>query len=285
MLKRIKSSLAFRLPPLYSYLLKYKKLRAIDKPSSDVNIIMMTGKDHLKLLRMSVYSISKNWNALPNLVIINDGSATDVDIRSTLNFWKGKFHITNWVDSATYHVQQGRYALANYAENHVFGKKMAIILHYAEFNPIIWVDSDILFFKDLENHIPAGRPEFSCGGTEDWFRAYDEEILKILPENNLDKTSGMNAGMLYVSGKNIYEKFGLEELLNQIHPNYNFFTEQTLFAYIAGKSLGILWKQNIVKNTAEDNDQLRSKNPESLVARHYTTPIRLLFWRDAMIDL
>ncbi len=95
----------------------------------------------------------------------------------------------------------------------------------------------------------------------------------------------MNAGMLYAFGKTIYEKFGLEHLLNQLHPTYHFFTEQTLFAHIASHSLGILWDQSLVKNSSDDQKELRAKKPASMIARHYTSHMRFLFWRDAMFDL
>ena len=245
----------------------------------------MTGKNFLPLFRMSVYSIARKWDTLPKLTVINDGSVSDDEIRRHIKFWKGELYIQPYADSVNYHMQKGRDALVKFSENHIFGIKMAVILHHAELDPVLWVDSDILFFKDMHRYIPSSKPDFCCGVTEDWYRAYDPAVLEILPDNRLGETPGMNAGMLYAFGKAIYEQFRLEQLLNQLHPNYHFFTEQTLFAYIASNSFGILWDQSIVKNTSDDNKEFRAKNPATMIARHYTSHMRLLFWRDAMFDL
>lgn len=277
--------MAFRLPPFYKHLLKYRKLSAVNKPLTNLHLLMMTGKHHLPMLRFSVYAIAKNWKELPKLTVINDGTVSADKIRSALSFWKGNLQICHWSANANYHKQKGRQALAGYASIHPFGKKMAAILHYAEFSPTLWVDSDILFFKDPAAYLPPVKTDFICGGTEDWLRAYDDDVLKLLPPNDLHILPGINAGMLFVYGKDIYEKFEIETLLNQINPNYSFFTEQTIFAYIASTSLGILWDAATVKNTQDDNQEIRVIPPTHLMARHYTSIMRQLFWRDVMFNL
>lgn len=245
----------------------------------------MTGKHHLPMLRFSVYAIAKNWMCLPKLTVINDGSVDDSQIIAALSFWKGSFQVVHWSVNANYHEQKDRPALARYAASHPFGKKMAAILHYAEHEPTLWVDSDILFFKDPAAYLPLVETGFVCGGTEDRLRAYDEVVLRLLPSNNLHILPGINAGLLFVFGEGIYEKFDMENMLLQIQPDYAFFTEQTIFAYIASTSLGILWDNSAVKSTQEDNQELRVTIPQALLARHYTSIMRQLFWRDAMFNL
>ncbi|PTQ95881.1 hypothetical protein C8P68_105392 [Mucilaginibacter yixingensis] len=285
MIKRLKSSLAFRLPLFYKKLLQYKKLRAPQKPSSNRNVLMMTGKNHVQLLRWSVFSIARNWHNLPKLTVINDGSISNAAIKKTLRFWQGELHIVSWQQSAVYHKEKNREALIQYATSHPFGKKMAVILHYAEIVPILWVDSDILFFQDPELRLPVFNANFICGGTEDELKAYDHRVLALLPPNNLHTQPGINAGMLYVYGRNIYEDFQLGPILEQVHPGYEFLTEQTIFAYVAGKSAGILWDKRTVKSSQEDNQQIRVPIAPGMMARHYTSIMRQLFWRDVMFNL
>jgi lipopolysaccharide biosynthesis glycosyltransferase len=246
---------------------------------------MMTGKHHLELLRMSVYSVAKNWESLPRLVVINDGTVSEEKIRAGLRFWKGELLIQPWELSSAYHAQKSRMALVKYAAAHIFGKKMSVILHHGEQSPVLWVDSDILFFKDPRRFIPVNADEFGCGGTEDWFRAYDDNILALLPDNDLMSRPGMNAGMLYLTGAEIYERFNFEQILANVCPDYHFFTEQTMFSYVAEKSFGILWNQQAVKNIADDRQLLKATIPDEMVARHYTSPMRALFWRDALFNL
>ncbi len=107
---------------------------------------------------MSVYSISRKWESLPKLTIINDGSVSDDEIRAHIRFWKGELHIQSYTDSVNYHAQKGRDALVQFAGNHIFEIKMAIILHHAELDPVLWVDSDILFLKIRLTIFQPGNP-------------------------------------------------------------------------------------------------------------------------------
>jgi hypothetical protein len=76
-----------------------------------------------------------------------------------------------------------------------------------------------------------------------------------------------------------------ELLLEELSSFVYFFTEQTLFAHMASKSLGILWGLDIIKNFNGDNQSLTAMPLDNIVARHYTTNVRHLFWRDAFFHL
>src|ERR1700749_4902374 len=121
MISGIRASLAYRLPLYFQQLLKLRPLSPVRKPSAGFTVVMMTGKNHLLLSRLSVYSIAKNWNELPKLILINDGSAADQEILSSLSFWKGELTVKSWEDSSAYHSSKNRPALLTYARAHIFG--------------------------------------------------------------------------------------------------------------------------------------------------------------------
>ncbi|WP_165499769.1 hypothetical protein [Pedobacter frigidisoli] len=242
---------------------------------------MMTGRYHLPLLRMCILSISKNWNRLPKIIITNDGSTSIVRIRKALRFYKGELIVEDWEETEIYHKQAQRNGLIKYAKADPFGKKMAIILRYASLFPTLWVDSDILFFKDFTVQIPTLAKGINLGGSEDWRGAYHEEMLTAL-DAKLPEKLHFNAGLLYASGIGIYEVFEIEDLLTAVHPNYNFLSEQTIFAHIANRSLGIIWDRKIIENSPHDIQQLRPQAIKELIGRHYTSNVRHLFWRDAI---
>ena len=286
MFQRFKKSLAYRLPATYRQVLKLKTFKASQKPSLEAYALMMTGKNHIDLLKLCLASIQKNWEYLPKLIVSSDGSLTPPEIKSKLNFWKGELTVQSLDESLKYHLVKGRNALIKYAEINPFGKKLAIILHHAESKPVLWLDSDILFFKDFTPYIPSGNTKdaFMCGGSADWISAYDDRLIKKF-KNNLHEYEGFNAGLLYVSGADIYESFNLEEAIVSLNMNFDFLTEQTIFAHISSKSLGIIWPQNIVRNFNSDNLDIKPMPVTNVVARHYTSNIRHLFWRDAFYNL
>ncbi|WP_443938114.1 hypothetical protein [Pedobacter sp. MW01-1-1] len=70
----------------------------------------------------------------------------------------------------------------------------------------------------------------------------------------------------------------MENIINTIHPNYDFLSEQTIFAHIASKSLGVLWKNNVVANFGGDNLTLKPMKINGLIGRHYTQAIFDIFF-------
>lgn len=279
MINKIKKSLAYRMPVIYRFLLRFKNFKTTQKETSDQFILMMTGKTHIEMVRLCLFTISKTWSKLPTLIIASDGSITTEKIASSLKFWKGKIQFNGWEESINYHLKKDRNAIANYARLNAFGKKLAIILHHAEEKPVVWIDSDILFFKDFLPYWPKNQTTFACGGSADWKSAYDERLLKFF-DGSLQKYGSLNAGLIYAHGINLYEQHKIEEALNLIHPNYDFLSEQTIFAEIASTSLGVLWEQQIIGNF-NDDDQSLSPTKKQYTARHYTSNVRHLFWRDA----
>lgn len=281
----IKGSLAYRLPNLYRALLSLKHLSvAGNKKRSDIRVLMMTGKNHLDMTRLALLSIANTWSVLPKIIVITDGTITSGQIVKELDFWPGELVAENWENIAKQHTDKSRDALVAYGNLHPFGKKLAIILHYAEKSPVVWIDSDILFFNDFIPFIPKQVTGFACGGTEDFTAAYDDAVIKQIG-TDLYSLYQFNAGLLYASGQSIYEDFDLERILKAIHPNYDFCTEQTLFAWIASKSMGILWPGEIVKSFHADNQQIKPMPVNNTIARHYTSNVRHLFWRDAFFNL
>ena len=285
MLKKITASLAYRLPAVYKQLLRYKKCRAqIPEQNPSLVILMMTGKQYLTMTRLALISIVKSWQSIPSLIIMSDGSISTDRISKALNFWPGKISVETWGDTAAYHLQKNRLALVQYGNIHPFGKKLAAILRYAAQGPVMWIDSDILFFNDLTPFIPQAPGGFFCGGTEDFTAAYHEPVLKFY-NNDIYRLYKFNAGLLYVHGDRIYEDFRLEQLIASIHPDYDFCTEQTIFAHIASTSAGLLWTRDMIKTFNNDNQQIRAMPVNKVVARHYTSNVRHLFWRDAFFRL
>jgi len=161
---------------------------------------------------------------------------------------------------------------------------MAVIFHYAEQQPIVWLDSDILFFNDFTKYIPQYKGEaIVCGGSEDFFPVYDDRILKFY-DNNIYDLYKFNSGIVFIYGVDIYEQLNMEALLDELTSYDYFFTEQTVFAHLASKSLGIIWTTDIIKNFINDNQQLAPMPVKDVVGRHYTTNVRHLFWRDAFFN-
>lgn len=281
---KIKGSLAYRLPVLYKKLLRFKsKPRLPVKQTSATVVLTMTGKGIIDMTILSVLSIAKSWGSLPKLIITSDGTISAAEIRSKLRFWTGELIINDWQLTETYHQNKDRANLIAHTHKHVLIKKLAVILHYAELQPILWLDSDILFYNNFTSYIPR-QQDFICAGSEEDFSLYDDRVLKFF-NNDLYQRYKFSSGLMFIHGAHIYETFRLEELFGQLNDYTNYFTEQTIFAHIASQSSGIVWSTDIIKNFTTDNQQLKPMSKSNVIARHYTMNVRHLFWRDAFFNL
>lgn len=239
----------------------------------------MVGKKHIDYIKWNLWSICNSWSTLPNLTIYSDDTLTTAQIKDKLSFWTGHLKIYTFELVNNYHKSRNRNALVQYAKFHPLGKKLAVILYHAEDKPTLWVDCDMLFYKDSTQYIPQIEIDsFFCGGSEDWITAYDVRLVNSYFKN-LKDFEKFSSGILLINGKNIYEDFELESALDSLNKTYDFFTEQTIIAYLAKDSLGIIWDQNKMMNAMDDRQEIF---PEKTwpVARHYTTNVRHLFWRD-----
>jgi hypothetical protein len=284
MISKIKNSLAYRLPNLYRQLLKFKIIAPPVKEKSGLVVIMMTGKKLISMTRLSIFSIAKTWAVLPNLIIATDGTLSSEQIKSTLNFWPGELEVTDWLETERYHSDKKRSNLVNYAHVNVLGKKLAFILHYAERYPVLWIDSDILFYNDFTKFIPSNIEAFFCGGSEEPPTLHDDRVLRFYNNNPYEKYS-FSSGIMMIKGRDIYEKYDIETLFDTLSDYDHYFTEQTIFAHISSQSLGVVWGMDIIKNFTHDNLVLQPMPVKNVIARHYTKNVRHLFWRDAFFNL
>jgi hypothetical protein len=284
MVKKLKNSLAYRLPIFYKKWLGHRKInQSTFKITLDISVITMTGKKLVDMTRLSMLSIVDSWDKLPKLTVVTDGTISTTELKSQLYFWPGELVITDWASTEQYHLEKDRHSLINYAKKNVLGKKMAVIFHYAELQPTVWIDSDILFYNDFTKFIPH-HTGFACGGSEEGFSVYDDRILKYY-NNNLYEVHRFSSGVLYMHGTDIYERFKIEDLLNTLLDYDHYFTEQTIFAHISSESLGVLWPIAIIKNFNTDVQDIKPMKKNGVVARHYTVNVRHLFWRDAFFNL
>jgi len=281
LIQKIFVFLAFRLPMIYRLALRFRSWDIpLNKQQSDTVVLMMTGKNLIGMTVISLASIAKNWGRLPRVIINSDGTLTVKQIQNSVRFWPGELSIEGWEDTKDFHKHKNRTALLNYGDAHPFGKKLAAILHHASAQPVLWIDSDILFFDDFTPFLPEPAANFMCGGSEDFIAAYDKRVID-LTGINLYSLYAFNAGMLYVSGDHIYEDFKLEQLLRKLHPVYDFCTEQSIFAYISSNSLGLIWPRSVLCSFNSDAQSVYPMVKVNKIARHYTSNVRHLFWRDA----
>jgi hypothetical protein len=176
----------------------------------------------------------------------------------------------------------GERELAHYAEASAWGLKVASIVFLARQEPVLFVDADILWFKDPTDVFgpsdrwakPRGVGESNCYQHRDMALRFCPEVLK---------PPFVNGGILALHG----EFLTLEILRAMVRealadPKDGAF-EQTIIATAVHRGAGLLpGKINLVEFDDIDRFRHRNMKREGYYSRHYVNWMRHLFYRDAL---
>ena len=251
------------------------------KPEAGVNYLTIAGRTHWLILRESLFSLYRSWKKLPTITVVSDGSWSSADFYPVFSWWPGKINILSREQIIAQADAAGERELAQYAEASGWGLKLASIVLLARREPVLFVDADILWFKD---------PADLLGPSEFWARPrgvrepdcyqHSEMALRFCPE--VMEPPFINGGIVALHG----EFLPAEILRAMVHqaladPTDGAF-EQTIIASAVHMGAGLLpGKINLVAFDDIHRFCHRNMKSEGYYSRHYVNWMRHLFYRDA----
>ena len=254
-------------------LLSKKRLQKAD--TLDFSLVVMTGKRIHRMTTQMICSFCHAWNALPKrLIIVSDGTRTEDQIRLDFSYWKGDLVVADWKECLLDYSGDVE-AFRSFAEQTVYGRKMAAMLHYAKHEPILFCDSDVLWFSPLVEI--SNNPEASLKMCEDIEPSYNQELIKKMGWSRLNTGKPMNVGIVYLRGDLVKRHVWFDEAIRNLQPPFQF-PEQTILA--AANISNDIWPISEINITLDDLGCLFSKK-NTWVARHYVSKTKSKFWRDA----
>jgi len=281
MLQKIKNSFAFRSGPwAHSLLNALPAPRYIEAPDAGFNLITVTGKAFLDMLRECLVSVMYAWPNRPGLVITTDGSCTPDEVYAALKWWKGPLKVIPWQESRDWALAQGLHNLVSYCEKRPLGKKLCFTLHQASLGvPLMWCDADVLWFRPFQPNLPTDT--FQVSTTIDFQPCYDTALYKLMPDLE-QRLPWVNTGIMFWSG-NLLDNPHVQALLPGIPEDGNHFTEQTWIALLMHTAGFPFFDKSLYVCFTEDQRALHiSYQNQKWLCRHYVGPVRNVFWRDAL---
>jgi len=279
MFTKLKQSFAFRSGPIYQ-----KMCNLLPNPTyipgqvAPFRFLSMTGSKHLDMLNQCLISLHQTWTLRPELILYSDGSVANEKIHATFSWWKGSLQVVDQQDLLTWTSTCGSESLNTFAQKEAVGRKLACILKEASIAPVLWCDTDILWYQPLSGFSP--KADFDLKVSQDYQSAYDGFISEKCPEI-LQNPPYINTGLVYLSIP-LHLNKQMEQWLNWVGEKPNHFTEQTFLA-IGSKLLSApIWSMDEIACLQSDRFLLKpSYQGKNWLARHYVGPVRHLFWRDA----
>lgn len=251
-----------------------------EKPPLPLPVITLCGRAHLPMLQVSLRTLVQTWPQLPPLRVVSDGSASLPELQAALRWWRNPLEICAWEDFCPSGNAPAATALGLWAARHPLGKKLAVLLAI-DSPPVLWMDTDILWFGGLPATAEGLPGDAALTVTTDQFCSYAPELLAVV-RAELSPPPYLNAGLVLLR-RPLGELIDIERLLARAYPDAppHHLAEQTLIA-LAARRHGRAWSREEIAMDVWDSHQLRPTFPgKPWAARHYTTPTRDLFWRDA----
>lgn len=279
---RCRAPLAQRWGAVAEYVLSRRKQpRLAPKKSGSGRYLTMAARAHWLLLRESLVSLHRAWEQLPSVTVVSDGSWNRAEFAEAFDFWPGNLQVLLPEEILQPLANDGKKDLVALARQHPLGLKLAAVVFAAKDEPVLFSDSDILWFSDPQKILAQrnGRP--GPAATVESARSYNEELVRVhAPE--LLAAPGINTGCIYLHGELCPPDF-LQALLTTAleNPRHNF-NEQSIIAAAVQRHGERLPAQFCMVDFADANSW-RRRLPwrEGFHARHYVNWMRHQFYRDA----
>ena len=252
------------------------------KPESDLNYLTIGGRTHWLMLRESMFSLYKSWKKLPSVTVVSDGSWSAADFYPVFSWWPGKINVLSREQIIADADAAGDRELAQYAESSAYGLKLASIILLARLEPVLFVDADILWFKDPSDLLgsndlwakPRGVRESNCYQHRDMALRFCPQVLE---------PPFVNGSILALHGEFLTVEILRAMVRKALSDPKDGAFEQTIIA-TAVKLRGEIFQEKLVLVEFDDVDRFRSRDmrDEGYYSRHYVNWMRHLFYRDAL---
>jgi hypothetical protein len=237
----------------------------------DMEIISLSGTSTFEDQLLSIYSFTVYAGIPKKWTIYSDKSITEEQKKVfTSNF--PFIAILDW-DVHDFYLQHK--VLVDYLEVTIFTKKINIIVGHPHTGQTIYLDSDIVFYKNIAHYL--NNPLLAKGL---WY------VPDAMWENDVDgyfvkereSLFPINAGFLILN-----KDFDSADIINyfeRLDGKYDYFSEQSAFEYAFRKQgAHMLDPRQFIIDSTDQFDFAIKYYPESIAMRHYTSPVRHKMWQ------
>lgn len=252
------------------------------KPTANFCYVAAIDRAHWLLLRESLFSLHRSWNLLPEITVVSDGSWTADEFAEAFAWWPAPIRVLTRPEICTAAFSAGFPELAEYARESPYGLKLAAIVTQGKKQPVLFVDADILWFRDPASLL--GNPALwarSRGLRENNCHQRREIALRYCPQ--VLEPPFVNSGIVALHGELMVPEL-LRSMVQEALPRPGDSScEQTIIAS-AVKIGGELFPDKLSLVEFDDVHRFRSRDmqDEGYYSRHYVHWMRHLLYRDAL---
>jgi hypothetical protein len=252
------------------------------KPAANFLYLTQCSQANWLMLRESLLSLYRSSRSLPKLTVVSDGSWTSEEFAEGFAWWPAPIAVLQPDEVFQAARSAGFPELAKYAQRSPYGLKLSAMVTEAIKQPILFVDADILWFRDpmlvLGDLALGGKPwalrESNCHQNRDMALRYCAQVLE---------PPFINSGIVALHGELMAPELLRAMLREALSQPQDSPCEQTIVA-AAVKLGGQLFPDKLCLVSFDDAYRFRSRDArnEGYYSRHYVHWMRHVLYRDAL---
>lgn len=252
------------------------------KPIANFSYVTVSDRRHWLMLRESLFSLHRSWNSLPEVIVVSDGSWTANEFADVFVWWPAPITVLTRQEVSLAVSSAGFPELARYARESPYGLKLAAIVSQAGKQPLLFVDADILWFRDpallLGDPVSWGKPralrESNCHQRRDMAMRHCAQVLE---------PPFVNSGIVSLHGELMTPALLRSMVQDALRDPQDSSCEQTIIA-TAVKLGGDFFPEKLSLVEFDDVYRFRSRDirDEGYYSRHYVNWMRHLLYREAL---
>lgn len=252
------------------------------KPISKFCYLAACDRAHWLMLRESLFSLYRSWNSLPEIFVVSDDSWEPDEFAAVFGWWPSPIKVLTRQDVCLASSRAGFPELAEYAGQSIYGLCLAAKTTQAMQQPMLFVDADVLWFKD---------PALFLGDPASWDKpralrdnyCYQRRDLALRYCAQVLEPPFVNAGIVALHGKLMPPELLRSMVQEALRNPQDSSCEQTIIA-TAVKLGGEFFPERLSLIAIDDiySFFIRNAKQEGYYSRHYVLPTRQLIYRDAL---
>ena len=251
------------------------------KPIANFCYVTVSDRRHWLMLRESLFSLHRSWHSLPKITVVSDSSWAPDQFAEVFDWWPAPMTVLTRQEVCVAASSVDSPALAEYARQSPYGLKLAAIVSLAKKQPVLFVDADILWFRDpvllLGNPASWDKPralrESNCHQRRDMAMRHLAQVLE---------PPFVNSRIVALHGELMTSALLRSMVQDALRDPQDSSCEQTIIA-TAVKMGGELFPEKLSLVEFDDVHKFspRKVRNEGYYSRHYVNWMRHLLYRDA----
>lgn len=246
-----------------------KQLLTFKNNSIDFDVISFSGSANFEDQVLSIYSFLYTAGTPVKWTIYSDKTYT----KEQKHALQKQFPFVEVADWDVYDFYKGDKHINEYLSVCAMAKKINLIVGHQYRRQTIYLDSDVIFYKNFTHYING--PFLKTGL---WYAS--DALGDVTEYFSLPRDSmyPLNSGLLILN--DTFDRSDISVYFENLKGTYGYFSEQSSFEYALRKQgAHMLDPRQFIIDSADQFDFAMKYFPEDIAMRHYTSPVRHKMWQ------